>query len=1439
MAKGNRLIGLIGVLALAIAVACWRASTGLAYAPSKAPPEKSYPKIPATAIKFPPRHPVVFYSAAEIEKIKELLKDPKTYQGQQYGGYKAKANQWVDKKIEIDPEGSGNQYYAVGGYCAKCGALLARGEHKRGADGTWTHACLKCKNVHRGEVYDGYWRGKRNHATGRALPWLGLAYAFSGDERYARKAREILLGFAAYYPNWSCGVELTLRETYWFIKVAQGYDLVYDSPCFSAKDHQRIAERFLLIGANKYRKAAGSHGRGTNIGAYNDAVVASIAFCLRNRELAAFAVNRFNSLVINGVDEEGLWWEGLGYHTMTLDALIKIAEAAYRSGIDLYQNPYFRKMLKAPILLTFPDGRLSLSKKLWERLGLHYQLAYLRTRDPEFILGIPPDKMAYGTPVWVTPEWRKEKRGQVSLPSRNFDTFGYAILRSGEGKNRAYLSMTHGNHAVYMGHAPALKFGMILYADGRFWTPFGGGATYQSPLCGAWYRRPIAHNAITVDQFPQTLSKGQVVAFQEAPSVKLVKAVDTGAYPGVKLSRTLALVNGLPVDAFCALSDQEHRYDLSCRFFGEMTANLAFKDRLAPFGYLAGYEYVDNLMNTRTKETWSADWQQEDNARMRLTVLGGEETEVIAGQGPGMTPSAERMPLIIARRWGKATTFLSVMDAYAGSPPIEGITVVSPAGRGRSAVGQATGMRIRSPQTIDYFLVAQQPGTRRYANISFDGEVAVVSHRVGQTTPRVLDLVNGKWLEVAGYSLRCDAPATLYLEELGSAGYLLQTGAESGGELRIEGKFAAHAQITCRGKVVAAPKGRRTCSFQVEPSANYQTTGLAGPVQVTLTTGRKAVRAPAVVEGKPEPKKPAERLEAERQITCMKTSQPPTIDGKVEPDEWAKSYGFELRYTDTGNPNHAVARALWDDRNCYLAIEVKDKDVVSNPKSKPHKPSLVYHGDDVEIYLDSLNLRTPRMGPGCHHLMIGAGAGYSGRTTAASEYAVGVQGTINDGRDTDQGYTIEVAAPWSILGGTPTPSTKVMGFNVTVYNYDSTTVDQFDKCTCLSWAKTSNRPAEEDTTHSPAHWNQLVFEPLEPFKAVEISTRPITGKNRVRNSSFEINGREYNAPEVWQVRTSAHWMQYRPEYAYSNEFAHSGRYSLCLKERAWAAPVTGDGWLDQTEVISRSRRGSYTLSAYVRASKPTKVRLVLYGFDPRWGRDFAGGVSEEFEVDTDWKRISITRIFARSIAWIGVILKREQQFFGGDLYLDDVQLELGAEVTPFALDSWTQQVQKRASKVIRPNLTVNPGFEQGLEDWTVGGKDATKCVTVVTDEKHGGKCSLRMSSEEIAGIQYSASSRPITLIPGARYLLSAWIKMERVRPGANSPGVRLWIYGGGWQFGGRDFYTGTQDWHKIEREFVAKANCSVYVSVHLRNSSGAVWFDDLSLIMIKGPGGSE
>jgi hypothetical protein len=192
---------------------------------------------------------------------------------------------------------------------------------------------------------------------------------------------------------------------------------------------------------------------------------------------------------------------------------------------------------------------------------------------------------------------------------------------------------------------------------------------------------------------------------------------------------------------------------------------------------------------------------------------------------------------------------------------------------------------------------------------------------------------------------------------------------------------------------------------------------------------------------------------------CRRTKRPPRIDGRLDDECWRTAVRSP-RFVDlvSGVPGFLDTRmaALWDDDNLYVAYWVEEPNVQAH---LTERDSFIWTENDVEMFIAGpdayyefqINARgtiyevfyiwqdawkkggpfdRPEFDLSAHPVdVIGGfqdvsryGRHARGRRWAFMDWdfpglrsAVAVDGTLNDDRDIDRGWTVELAFPWSGL----------------------------------------------------------------------------------------------------------------------------------------------------------------------------------------------------------------------------------------------------------------------------------------------------------------------------------------------------------------------------------------------------------------------------------------
>jgi len=158
-----------------------------------------------------------------------------------------------------------------------------------------------------------------------------------------------------------------------------------------------------------------------------------------------------------------------------------------------------------------------------------------------------------------------------------------------------------------------------------------------------------------------------------------------------------------------------------------------------------------------------------------------------------------------------------------------------------------------------------------------------------------------------------------------------------------------------------------------------------------------------------------------------KASTPPAIDATID-ETWQRADRLSIDNVVFGGRSSQTDlsgsfRLLWDEQNLYVLVEVTD-DV------KRHTGEPSYQNDSVEIYVDYDNSKSDFYGDDEFQFRY-AWSGKEVLTTMGRE----ASGIKNAQSDRDNGYIMEMALPWSALGGAPRAG-RYVGFDVHVNDND-------------------------------------------------------------------------------------------------------------------------------------------------------------------------------------------------------------------------------------------------------------------------------------------------------------------------------------------------------------------------------------------------------------------
>lgn len=172
----------------------------------------------------------------------------------------------------------------------------------------------------------------------------------------------------------------------------------------------------------------------------------------------------------------------------------------------------------------------------------------------------------------------------------------------------------------------------------------------------------------------------------------------------------------------------------------------------------------------------------------------------------------------------------------------------------------------------------------------------------------------------------------------------------------------------------------------------------------------------------------ADHAPAPRRYVALATAQPPMIDGRLDEGTWAGAAWSE-DFVDIEGPSRPAPRLrtrvkmAWDENALYVAAELAEPDLWA---TITRRDAVIFHDDDFEVFLDPdgdgrtyFELEINALGT-VWDLFLPVRYREGGKARDAFDMAglrsaVARDGTLNDPRDRDRGWRIELAIPFRSL----------------------------------------------------------------------------------------------------------------------------------------------------------------------------------------------------------------------------------------------------------------------------------------------------------------------------------------------------------------------------------------------------------------------------------------
>jgi hypothetical protein len=197
----------------------------------------------------------------------------------------------------------------------------------------------------------------------------------------------------------------------------------------------------------------------------------------------------------------------------------------------------------------------------------------------------------------------------------------------------------------------------------------------------------------------------------------------------------------------------------------------------------------------------------------------------------------------------------------------------------------------------------------------------------------------------------------------------------------------------------------------------------------------------------------------------LKTASPPVIDGEISEFSGSDTITLSNSQGTTGD-----YKLMWDDTALYIAASVTDSQLNTDPAHVDDDG--IWEDDSIELMFDTLHNVGTTLQNDDYKFFVNIqnvhtdSLAFDRSWNASYTSEVQLSGTVNDNTDTDTGYTIEIAIPWSNWGISPPAINDVWGFELVMNDRNSSGERDWSP-----WANTY----QDGDPNNPDGWGDLRF----------------------------------------------------------------------------------------------------------------------------------------------------------------------------------------------------------------------------------------------------------------------------------------------------------------------------------------------------------------------------
>ena len=561
----------------------------------------------------------------------------------------------------------------------------------------------------------------------------GMLYQITQDEKYAKYVRDLFLLYADLYPTLKKHPAATsnspgrlfwqsLNEYVWAVNTTQAYDCIYEY--LNATERKKIEENIFRIMAEFFSVEHAKildliHNHGT----WSCAAVGMIGMALNDKDLIEKSLygtkkdkkGGFLKQLETLFSPDGFYTEGNYYARYALMPFYAYANALNNHMPELkifnYHDSILKKGLYTALQMTYVNGEFIpindaakgkdyLSPEMISTIDIAYNqygkddtLLGIADKQKSVVLGEAgllvaqslSQKKEFPKFKYISAEYSDGAKGNEG---------GVGVLRFGKPEDQSLVLMKYTGHGLSHGHYD--KLSMLYYDNGLEVLQDYGFARFVNiePKYGGRYlpenksfaMQTVAHNTVTVDEKSDFDGKESVSEKYHSnkhffdcknSDFQIMSAKDTNAYKGVKMQRTVALLNDklfvqpLVIDIFKVNSNEEHQYDMPYYYMGHfLKTNINYTPYTIEKKILNknnGYQHLwleaegkgndDGIFHfswMMPKRYYTLTCSADSNTKILFTRIGGSDPNF----------NLRNEPAVMFRYKGKSNVFANVIEPH-------------------------------------------------------------------------------------------------------------------------------------------------------------------------------------------------------------------------------------------------------------------------------------------------------------------------------------------------------------------------------------------------------------------------------------------------------------------------------------------------------------------------------------------------------------------------------------------------------------------------------------------------------------------------------------------------------------------------------------------------------------------------------------------------------